>query len=150
MPERKKPYITFCAQMGDSLANTIVAPHLVALRKLLEKYCNKHYADNIDEFAPILRVDGEIGYWEFEGLQKLRLMKKLKYITVDIGMPRPKWQQASFLEIRKYLFENLKLALEAFVKKLKMENILVDDMRLFEDLSKVATEYLKNPDKLNS
>jgi hypothetical protein len=145
MVEHKKPstYITFGAQMGDSYVDVIVGSHLMALRKLLEKYCNVPYAEGIDEFAPILRVDGDLWHWEYEGLKNLRLMKKFRYITVDIGVPRKRWENVPPLMIRRYLMDNLKLALEAFVKKLKKEKIPVDDRRLFEDLSKVESEFLK-------
>jgi hypothetical protein len=142
MIDKNKYYVIFRGQMGDSLSAAIVGSHLTELIHLLDRYCNFPYAEGIDEFAPILRVDGDIGHWEFEGLQRLRLLKKRKYISVDIGMPRSRWKNVSPLLIRQYLLTNLKMALEAFVKKLKKEHIPVDDKRLFEDFSKVEKEYL--------
>jgi hypothetical protein len=142
MEKNKMVYITLAAQMGDANADSVVDPHLMDLRKLLEKYCNYPYAEGINEFSLILRVDGDIGFWEFEGLQKLRLMRKLRYITVDIGVPRRKWGNVSPQSLRQYLLANAKLALESFVKKLKTEQIRIDDKRLFEDFSKVENKYL--------
>jgi hypothetical protein len=124
MNEKKLSYIIIPAQIGDSNANSSVEPHLISLRKLLDQYCNGPYAENIDEFAPILRIDGYSTWrWEFEGLQKLRLMKKKRYITVDIGMPISRWENVPPKLIKQYLIDNLKLALEAFVNKLKKERI---------------------------
>lgn len=116
-----KAYITFGAQIGDMEADDAVSPHLIALRRLLRKYCNHKYAPELDEFAPIGRIDGEGWYWNFEGCEKLRLSKKYRYITVDIGMPRHRWQGVSPIEIRRYLLENLKQALHLFVGKLRKE-----------------------------
>ena len=135
-------YITFGAQVGDEEADDAVAPHLMALTKLLRKHCNHRYAPELDEFAPIGRIDGEGWYREFEGLQKLRLSKKHRYITVDIGMPRNHWQGVSPIEIRRYLLENFKQALHLFVGKLRKEKYEVDDVRLFADFEKVEKEYL--------
>ena len=142
MVMRKTAYISIPAQIGGIIADFAVASHLMELRKLLEKYCNVSYAEGIDEFVPVFRVDGDVGYWEFEGLQKLRLMKKQRYITIDIGVPRGRWENVPPKLIRQYLLDNLKLALEAFVIKLKKEGISVDDKRLFEDFAKVERSYL--------
>lgn len=137
-----KAYITFGSEMGDEKAAEAVQPHLIKLRKLLELYCNHRYVPEIDEFAPIGRIDGEFGHWDFEGTQKLRLSKKYRYITIDIGMPKYRWQGVSPIEIRKYLLENLKQALKLMVQKLKKEKYEVDDVRLFKDFEKVEKEYL--------
>ncbi|MHB1000352.1 MAG: hypothetical protein ACYC27_14010 [Armatimonadota bacterium] len=142
MSSEDHAYITFGADIGDLDAAETVQPHLITLRKLLRKYCNNKYAPELDEFAPIGRIDGEFGYWEFEGTQKLRLSKKHRYITIDIGMPKSRWQGVSPIEIRKYLLENLKQALVLIVQRLKKEKYDVDDVRLFQDFEKVEKEYL--------
>ncbi|WP_141676213.1 hypothetical protein [Pseudobacillus wudalianchiensis] len=128
--------------MGDEDADNAVAPHLMELRKLLEKHCNKHYCKEVDEFAPILRVDGTGWYWKFEGCEKLRLSKKYRYITIDIGMPRSRWEGANAVDIKKYLFDNLKNALELIVKRLKKEKYVVNDAELWGDLKEVENGFL--------
>jgi hypothetical protein len=89
---QEKAYITFGLEMGGVKAAEAVQPHLIELRRLLKKYCNKQYTNELDEIAPILRVDGDLWFFEFEGCEKLRLSKKYRYITIDIGMPRSKWE----------------------------------------------------------
>jgi hypothetical protein len=143
--DKKQSYITLGAQIGSGQASEAVSKHLIVLRRLLDEHYTGQYAEGIDEFAPVLRVDGNIGdtwYWNFEGLQRQRLSKKQKYITVDIGVPRSRWENASAIQIRTYLIDNLRLALEAFVARLKKEKIPVDDRRLFEDFKKVEEKYL--------
>ncbi|MDA8235188.1 MAG: hypothetical protein M0Z31_10385 [Clostridia bacterium] len=143
MTQENKAFITFGSQMGDTKAAEVVQPHLIELRRILKTYANVPYSSEIDEFAPIARVDGDIWHWNFEGCRKLRLNRKERYITVDIGMPRNRWEGASAKEIRCYLAENLKQALELFVKRLKKEKISVNEERLFQDYAKVEDEYLR-------
>jgi hypothetical protein len=137
-----KAYITFGSQMGDTDAANTVQPHLIKLRKLLVKYCNETYCKEVDEFAPILRVDGEGWYWEFEGCEKLRLSKKNRYITIDVGMPISRWKDIGELEIRKYLISNLREALELMVKRLKKEKYTVTESELWADFSEVEENFL--------
>ncbi|ALC85157.1 hypothetical protein AM499_04505 [Bacillus sp. FJAT-22090] len=139
-----KDYITFGAQIGDPKADKAVGPHLIELRKLLYKFCNKIYCKEIDEIAPILRVDGDLAYWEFEGCEKLRLSKKYRYITIDVGMPRSRWEGISAKDIRNYLIDNLKKALELMVKRLEKEKYNVKEDELWNDFAKVEGEFLFN------
>lgn len=58
--EEQNHYFTFGAEMGDPYAADAVSPNLIQLRKLLIQHCNKVYCKEIDEIAPMLRVDGSI------------------------------------------------------------------------------------------
>lgn len=144
MESKDDHYITFGADIGDASAGKAVSPHLFELRKLIYRFCDKIYCEEIDEIAPILRVDGDLAYWEFEGCEKLRLSKKHRYITIDIGMPRSRWEGNNAKDIRNYLFDNLKEALELMVKRLKKEKFKVDDNELWTDFAKVEGEFLLN------
>lgn len=138
----EKAYITFGSQMGDQKAAEAVQQHLIELRKLLKKYCIGPYASDITEFAPIARIDGDIWYWNFEGCQKLRVYKKEKYVTIDIGMPKSRWVNATPLKIRQYLIVNLKQALIYIVDKLKKEKYIVREEDLFRDYKNVETKFI--------
>ncbi|MFZ0577994.1 MAG: hypothetical protein WAM41_10870 [Psychrobacillus psychrotolerans] len=94
--------------------------------------------------APILRVDGELWYWEFEGCEKLRLSKKYRYITIDVGMLRSRWEGNNAKDIRNYLIDNLKKALELMVKRLDKEKYKVKENELWNDFAKVEGEFLLN------
>ncbi|MFD1030793.1 hypothetical protein ACFQ1X_05050 [Metaplanococcus flavidus] len=75
----------------------------------------------MDEFDLALRVDGDLWYFNFEGCEKLRLSKKYRYITIDIGMPRSKWEGVTPIEIRKFLIDHAREALELMINRLKKE-----------------------------
>lgn len=128
--------------MGDINAANTVQPHLIELRELLKKYCNKQYCEEVDEFSLILRVDGELWFWEFEGCDKLRLSKKHKYITIDIGIPRCRWEDVNSVDIRKYLFINLKGALDRIIKRLKKEKYIVKETELWADVCVIEDQFL--------
>ena len=142
MINEKKPYITFGSQMGDEFAADVVQPHLIELRKLLNKYCNTVYSPEINEFALVARVSGKIWYWDFEGCQKLRFNRKEKYLTIDIGIPENKWKDADSLSIRKYIFDNLQSGLLQIIKRLKKEKNQIDEECLLLDLEKVEKVFL--------
>ena len=72
-------YITFGAQMGDSASSKAVGPHLVELQQLLYKHCDKIYCEEIDEIAPILRVDGDYGTGNLKAVNNYNLAKKKLY-----------------------------------------------------------------------
>jgi hypothetical protein len=138
----KKPSITFGSQMGDVKAAEAVQPHLIELRNLLKKYCIGLYSNDIDEFAPIARVDGEIWHWNFEGCQRMRLIKKERYITIDIGVPRHRWENVSGQEIKRYLFNYLEEAIHLMINRLKSEKFTINEEDILKDLSAVKKEYL--------
>jgi hypothetical protein len=142
MPEKSKSHITFGAQMGDTNADAAVGPHLIALRRLLDKCCKGPYSNDIDEFAPIARVDGDLWHFNFEGVERVRWSRKGRYITADIGVTRRQWEGVGPIGIRQCLMTALKAALAEMVKKLKNGKAAVDADRLTECLSKVETEFL--------
>ena len=138
-----QPAITFGAQMGDEKVDEIFQPLLISLRKLLKIYCSSVYSDTIHEFAPIARIDGDIWFWNFNGCQKLRINRKGKYITVDVGITHEVWKGKTEIEIKKHLFSELKNAINMMLSKLKKEKINVDEKKLLHDLNLVEMEYLK-------
>jgi hypothetical protein len=146
MDIKEVQFINFAAQIGSWEAENKVGLHLTVLNKLLNKYCNYLYSPDLKEIGPVFRIDGEIHHWDKEGLDRLRLAKKQRYITVDIMMPRSRWEGVSPLEIRRFLNENFKAALHLMVNRLKKEHIEVDEERLFEDYAKVEKEFLSAND----
>jgi hypothetical protein len=142
--ENNKSYITFGAQMGDVNADRAVGPHLVELSVLLKRYCQYSYCDGIDELAPVLRVYGKIWHFGLEGCEKMRLSKKHRYITVDIGMPQSKWENKKPSSIKSFLINQLIIALELMIKRLKKETYIVHETELWADIRKVKEQFLFN------
>lgn len=135
-------YFKLVSQIGGPTAAKVVTPHLYELQQLLSKHCYNKYSTQLDEFAPVLRVDGDISYWEFEGCEKLRLAKKHRYITLDIGMPKSKWEGQTSKDIRQYLLSNLEDAMHLIVKKLRKEKMDLAEDLLLEDFNKVKKEFV--------
>jgi hypothetical protein len=138
----RKTQLTLGGQFGDKKSYEAVFPEEHVLRELIETHCTTKYASDIDEFVFLYRVDGDIWYWKFEGCKYLRLMKKLRYIVSDIGIPRHRWENVQPIEIRRYLVATIEDCLRQMVAKLKKEKIAVDDNKLFEDFAMVEQEYL--------
>lgn len=137
-------YIAFGGQLGDQKADKAVGQFLPRINILLNEHCNKAYCKDVDEMAPAIFVDGDLWYWEFEGFQRLRLSKKYRYIEIHIGMPRERWENINSIEIKKYLINSLKTALELMVNRLKKEKYEVNDIDLWSDFAKVEKDFLLN------
>jgi hypothetical protein len=131
-------------QVGGPKASQAISSHWVELNRLIKKHCNKQYSSEIDSFSPLLRVDGELHEWTWnqEGCTKLRLARKKKYITADIGVLRKHWENQSANSIRRYLIENLEECLKLMVARLKKEKIDVDETQLFADFELVRSAYV--------
>ncbi len=142
--ELENSIITFGAQMGDVSADKAVGTHVEELTDLFERYCEQTYCNEIDELAPVLRVDGELWHFDFEGCEKLRLSKKHRYITIDIGVPRSKWENVDSAQFRVYLFTQLRIAFEMMITRLKKEKYKVQEAEFWADLSKVEERFLNN------
>jgi hypothetical protein len=135
-------YVDFSVEMGGVDSGHVVGPHLSSLARLLNKYIIHEYVFELDELHPIFRVDGEVHRWDKEGLERLRLARKQRYITVDIMMPRSRWEEVTPTEIRRFINDNFKEALHRMVDRLKKEHMEVNEERLFKDYAKVEKEFL--------
>ena len=135
-------YITIFGQMGDRNADKAVGSHFVGLTKLLDQYCNRPYCRDVDQIVVAFRVDGDLWSFEFEGCEKLRLSKKNRYISIDVGMPRAKWENIEKKIIKTYVISNLRKALELSINRLKKEKYVVDEEKLWNDFKQVETKFL--------
>lgn len=135
--------IVIFAHVGGETADDVMAPHIVALSKLLGTHCKGNYNPEVDTILLRLFVDGELDQWRFEGCQRLRRNRKKRYIAVDIGMPRARWEGMPPSKIRKYLSDSVAQAITLCVERLKKDKSVVDSETLFRDYAKVRVEYLK-------
>jgi len=134
--------ITLGVQAGDPTADAKTKPHYIELRKLLAATCVGPYSPEVDEFAIVLRIDGEFFDFDFEGLEKLRRRKKDRYITVDIGVPERRWKEVTAADLRRYLADQVGDALQAFVERLKKDKVAIEDAALRADYQRVRDQYL--------
>ena len=134
--------ITLGVQSGGAEAGEQTEPHFYPLRKLLQTQCRGPYSQEVDEFSLILRIDGDIDHWEQEGCDRMRRSKKERYITIDIYVPRHRWQGVSGDEIRRYLAACVEDAFERMIAKLKKDKVAVDGDALLRDFAVVKAAYL--------
>jgi hypothetical protein len=135
--------VTMGVQAGGPEADAAVAPHYMPLRKLLSSKCNARYSSEVDEFALVLRIDGSVDKWSFEGCDRLRRSRTGRYITVDIGVPEVRWNDVSRGDLRRYLMDCVRQSFQLFVAKLKKDKTDIDADKLFKCLDHVAAAYLQ-------
>lgn len=137
-----KPMIRMGAQVGGVAADQATDHHIMPLRKLLQAHCLGPYSVEVDEFSLVLRVDGDISYWNQEGCDRMRRRKKERYITIDIYVPRSRWENVPGLEIRKYLAACVEDAFQRMIAKLRKDKVAVDGDALLRDFAVVKEKYL--------
>lgn len=137
-----KPTITVGVQAGDVPADQATNPHIRPLRQLLQAHCRGPYSPDVDEFSLVMRIDGDIDHWEKEGCDRMRRSKKERYITIDIYVPRARWEGVSGSEIRQYLAACVEDAFRRMLDKLQRDKVSVDGDALLRDLATVKEQYL--------
>ena len=137
-----KPTVIVGVQAGDLPSDQATNPHLSLMRKLLQTHCRGPYSPDVDEFSLVVRVDGDIWHWEQEGCDRMRRSKKDRYITIDIYVPRHRWQGVSGMEIRGYLAACVEDAFQRMIAKLKKDKVAMDGDALLRDFATVKEQYL--------
>jgi len=84
MPECEHDAVTLGVQ--SSADDDRTQEHVLTFRKLLRAFCRGPYAVDIDEFALVLRIGGNMQEFA-DGCDRIRRSRKNRYITVDIGFP---------------------------------------------------------------
>ena len=115
---------------------------VLQIRRLLAEYCQGPYSPEVEKFALVLRVGGEMQEFDFEGCERIRRNRKHKYITLDLGFPSNRWKGATDLAIREYLAEALETGLLCCIGRLETDKTPVDSARLMGDFAKVKQLFL--------
>ena len=145
-----KPTVTVGVQAGDVPADQATNPHIRPLRQLLQAHCRGPYSPDVDEFSLVMRIDGAIDHWEKEGCDRMRRSKKERYITIDIYVPRARWEDVSGSEIRHYLAACVEDAFRRMIGKLQRDKVSVDGDALLRDLATVKEQYLSEREAVAS
>jgi hypothetical protein len=115
---------------------------VLEMRKLLAEYCRGPYSPEINEFALILRVGGEMQEFDFEGCERIRRNQKKRYITLDLGFPSYRWKGATDTEIRRYIAEAVETGLLCCIRRLEKDKTQVKSARLMSDFTRVKEFFL--------
>lgn len=122
----------------------------VELFHALEKHVTSTHCDAVDQYAPVLRVDGEFATYGPEGVHRVRFAKKSRYLTADIQIPESVWRPASEGDLRQYLGSALRAAIEVFVARLKNEGIAVVESSLYAQMNAAITEFTQSASAANN
>jgi hypothetical protein len=136
--------VTLGAQIGGTDAHEKTYASILSLKKLLREFCVGPYSESIEEFAPIVRVDGAIQQFGISGIAKMRKSTKRKYITADLVFTVTEWKNKTEGEFKALLFARLNDAVELFLARLAKDKIYVDSEALRNDLREVKLAYLPN------
>ena len=113
------------------------------LYKAFNESCKSSYCESIDQYAPVIRVDGSISKFGEEGITRLRFAKKQRSITADIQIPESVWQPKSRNEIRDYIASKIREAITIFVARIKKDKIEVDELQLLRDVDSGIKQFLE-------
>jgi hypothetical protein len=144
--QTNKATVTLGVLAGGKLAAEATHPQYRPLRRLLQAHCQGPYSAEVDEFSLILRIDGDIDHWEKEGCDRMRRSKKERYITIDIYVPRQRWEGVEGIQIRRYLATCVQEAFEKMIGKLQRDKVAIDGYLLLRDFAIVKEQYLTQPD----
>ena len=117
-------------------------PHVIELRKLLAARCSGPYGAEIREFAPILRVGGDMQEFDFKGCERIRRNRKGGYITLDIALPSKEWKGRTDAHIREFLVEILEVGLRCCLDRLRKDKVEVQAEKLLSDFATVKELFL--------
>ena len=133
-------FITIGCQ-GGGPETVSVGRSKVHLYHALSKHVTSTHCGAIDEYGLVLRVDGSIQTFGAEGISRLRLAKKQRYITLDIQIPQLVWQPLEDAELRRYLGTQVDSAISACVARLKKDGFDVDDAKLMQEVGAAIRAY---------
>lgn len=145
-----KPTVIVGVQAGDVPSDRATDPHIRPMRQLLQAHCRGPYSPDVDEFSLVIRIDGDIDHWEQEGCDRMRRSKKERYITIDIYVPRARWEGVSGIEIRQYLAACVEDAFRKMISKLQRDKVSVDGDALLRDFATVKEQYLSQREAVAS
>jgi hypothetical protein len=114
----------------------------VELFHALERHVTSTHCEAVDQYSPVLRVDGQFATYGPEGVYRVRFAKKSRYITADIQIPESVWRPANEDYLRQYLGSALRNAIEVFVARLKKEKFLVAEQSLYDQLDAAINEFM--------
>lgn len=119
--ETESIFVVAC-QSGGGEKSDRFTPIFWEFKKIVQSEFKKDYSEIINKFSIIFRVDGKFSKWEEKGINRMRLMKKLNYITIDIGITED-ILDLSESEIWNFIWLELQKASDSFLEKLKKSKI---------------------------
>jgi hypothetical protein len=137
--------VTLFSHIGGADAGVAVWDVLTNLKQALKLLRRKKYSSQIGKFRFHLMVSGEItNFKEPSGCVGLRLMKKRKYIKLEIVLGKEIWREADRMATKKHLANFVLEAFEMAIAKMKKEKIDVKEDELINDVKNIVLNQFLN------
>ena len=140
MEPSRQPSISIGCEAGGPEAR-LPCELKVGLYQALAKHVTSSHCDVIDEYALVLRIDGSLVKYGPEGVHRIRLAKTRRQISADIHVPESAWQQAAHDNLKTYLANQVRTAIQMCVQRLKKDEIVVAEVKLFAQIDAAALDY---------
>lgn len=126
---------------SESAAGGLISRMHPRVNELFEEHMSRDYCPEVDAIMLVLRLGTAREEFGPDGLQRRRLMKKQRYITIDLVMNEESYVNESEEANRDRLLDLLKQALMQCVEKLQADKCRVDAGRLFGDFAKFERDF---------
>ncbi|MFM9433402.1 hypothetical protein ACFDR9_000439 [Janthinobacterium sp. CG_23.3] len=130
--DKEQSYVDMGMQAGDKAAHQALAPLHRSINRALSAKCSRGYGKKLKDLGFVLRVDGEIGYWEKVGCDNVA-GRRAGTATVDIFMSNETWQGVSTDELKRFLSKHLREGFVLMLDKLKHLGVEFDEKNLASD-----------------
>ncbi len=113
----------------------------IDLWRLFCRHCQSSYCATIAHYALALRIGGEFVEFSPEGIEKIRLSRRDRFVGADIVIPQAVWRDSTRNELRDYLARQVRAALQSCVARLRKDKETVDEARLFGEIDAAIGEF---------
>jgi len=150
-PEAMNPNrFSIGSQVGGSQPADLTLRVERPLRKLFEQWRGE-YSPAVEEFAFLLRIDGEIHQysklWNMIGAQAAK--RKRNWVEVEIVVPESWWKEAQGELYKFHLVEEIEKGLHSMVELLKRNKHEIRAEALLSDWARLKAEYIDNPGEVD-
>lgn len=115
----------------------------VELWKLLLKHCKNSHCPSIAHYALALRIGGQFQDFSKEGVANVKRSNKEFYIGADIVIPESVWRTKNRNQLRDYLADQVRGALQMCVWRIRKDKDPVDEISLFGEVDLAIGEFKK-------
>jgi hypothetical protein len=131
--------VTLSSHIGGADAGVAVWDVLAEIRQAFKLFGRKQYSSQIKEFRFHLMISGEItNFKEPSGCVGVRLMKKDKYVKMEIVLGKEIWRGGNQKAIKKHLANFVLQAFEMAIDRMKKQKIDVKEDELINDVKNVV------------
>jgi len=122
---------------GSSAAGRAFSSWVVQANRLLAELGAREYFTPSVDIVVSLRVSGEITDFGIDGCDRLRKDAKRRRLSIDVGIPMVKWQNASADQVKRLIAQSLWEGVELCAGRVRNENGQVEGSDLHRDLRNV-------------